>query len=433
MNETLLSYDPGFDLFVDAPAPAAERVPLEAAADLLAHAGGPGLHGWLRGLLRHAAQGGLRPDVAAALASLLARAARSLLPTAAVDVHTPAAHASRVFGVELEGLSPEDQEFETARRFVAFALDAARHAADPALAGPGPALADHAFMRAARRRAPGWAPGAGAASPFSARPGPADAALSVPSSPGVPTMHDIDRTQLETETGFPAFEAEGPGWPGEQETYGETPGEAYGETYGETFGETYGETFNETYGEAYGPGAGEMQEMALANELLGVGSEAELDQFLGGLLGSLGSLVKSPLGQAVTGVLKGVVKKALPLAGPIVGGMFGGPLGAQIGSGVASAAGNLLGLEAEFEDGAPPEVAGARRFVRLANETVRQAMAAPPEIDPRRAAQAAAIAAARQFAPALLGDLASAWTPPREHRHRGHWVRHGDRITLYGV
>ena len=415
MNETLLAYDPGFDLFVDAPAP--DHAPLEAAVDLLAHAGGPGLHGWLHALLRRATRGGLRPDVASALATLLARAARSvLLPTAAGE-STPAAQASRVFGMELEGLSAEDQEFETARRFVAFALDAARHAADPALPGPAPALAHHAFMRATRRQAPGWAPGAGVAWPPSARPGPTDAAPFFPSSPGVPTMHDIDRTQLEAEAGLSAFEAEGSGWPGEQETYGETYGRAYGETYGET----------------YGPGAGEMREMALANELLGVGSEAELDQFLGGLLNGLGALVHSPLGQAVTGVLKGVAKKALPLAGPVLGGVVGGPLGAQIGSGLASAAGSLLGLEAEFADGAPPEVDGARRFVRLAGETVRHAMAAPPGADPRQAAQAAAIAAARQFAPALLGDSAAGSTPPAEPRHRGHWARHGDRITLYGV
>jgi len=65
--------------------------------------------------------------------------------------------ASRLLGVELEGLSPEDQEFEVARRFVRLAASAAE-AASRAPRGRAPtAVAGTALRHAARRHAPGLA------------------------------------------------------------------------------------------------------------------------------------------------------------------------------------------------------------------------------------------------------------------------------------
>src|SRR5262245_15167344 len=131
-------------------------------------------------------------------------------------------------------------------------------------------------------------------------------------------MHDIDRTQVEFTPEFGGYETE-------NFEYSEWSGE--------------------------GGGLSEADEMQLASELLGVSSEAELDQFLGSLIkkasSAIGSVVRSPIGQAVGGVLKSAAKKALPLAGGALGGYIGGPLGAKIGSGLASAAGSALGLEAE--------------------------------------------------------------------------------------
>ncbi|WP_228893092.1 hypothetical protein [Pseudoduganella aquatica] len=187
-------------------------------------------------------------------------------------------------------------------------------------------------------------------------------------------MHDIDRTTLE-------FGQE-MGYEGEQYEFGQ--------------GEWSGE----------GGLLSEADEMELANELLSVTNEAELEQFLGNFLKKAasvaGSVIKSPIGQAVGGVLKGVAKKALPLAGGAIGGYFGGPLGAKIGSGLASAAGGALGLEAEGEMmGEDREFEGAKTFVRLAADTVNRAAQARGG-DPRAVAQAAATAAARQHAPGLL-------------------------------
>lgn len=63
--------------------------------------------------------------------------------------------ASRFFEIELEGMSPEDQEFEIARRFVRFSGAATRHAMRNA-ARMNPARAARVgFKQAARRHAPG--------------------------------------------------------------------------------------------------------------------------------------------------------------------------------------------------------------------------------------------------------------------------------------
>ena len=225
-------------------------------------------------------------------------------------------------------------------------------------------------------------------------------------------MHDIDRTQMEYSPELPGFEAE-------QFEYG-----AFGET--EWSGETFGES-----------ALSEADEVELASELLQVTNEAELDQFLGSLIRKVGSVagrvIRSPIGQAVGGVLKGVAKKALPLAGGAIGGFFGGPLGAKIGSGLASAAGGALGLEAEMEQ-EDREFEGARQFVRVAANTVSKAAAAPQGADPRAVAQAAAAAAARKFAPALLGPGAGSVASAALGRGQtGRWLRRGTKIVLYGV
>jgi hypothetical protein len=228
-------------------------------------------------------------------------------------------------------------------------------------------------------------------------------------------MHDVDRTQMEYNAEQSSFEAE-------QNEFGqqEWSGEAYGELYGETV-------------------LTEVDETELASELLEVTNEAELDRFLGNLLSraarAVGSAVRSPIGQAVGGVLKGVAKKALPLAGGALGAYFGGPLGAKIGSGLASAAGSALGLEAEALEQEDREFEGARQFVRLAADTVKQAATAPATADPRTVAQNAAIAAARQFAPGLLGRAVSGGAPPavRGGGQTGRWMRRGNKIVLFGA
>lgn len=370
---------------------------LELAAQLLEARTAPALAASLNHLIaRTSRQLGTPVDPAAARAlqgALLQSAARVLPCAGCPRGNQPLAAATRAAGLELEGLSPEDKEFELARNFVRLSADAVRHlvTAPARLSAPFPPFAPsprqaarNAFALAARHHAPGL--------------------LSSPHRNQEPTMHDIDRTQMEYEN--EQFES------GENEWSTESGG-----------------AFSEA------------EEMELAGELLSVANEGELDRFLGDLVSratkAVGSFARSSVGQAVGGVLKGVAKKALPMAGTAIGTYFGGPLGARIGSGLANAASNALGLEAEMA-GEDREFEGAKQFVRLAAQTAAQAASAPPNADPRAVAQQAAVAAAKQHAPGLLtGGAAAAATPPTAARPgaatSGRWVRRGHRIVIFGA
>lgn len=160
-NRMLLGYAPDFDVFDHAADPKPIRPESEAsvlhrdhteeATSLLAVVSGPALPALLAQLVRHTAhQAGraIAPAVQGELVRLLGRAARMVLP----DRAAPAGH---LLGVELEGLSPEDQEFEAARRFVQWAEAAARHAALASPHWPPAMTAALAAANAARRFAPG--------------------------------------------------------------------------------------------------------------------------------------------------------------------------------------------------------------------------------------------------------------------------------------
>ncbi|WP_374583313.1 hypothetical protein [Pseudoduganella sp.] len=308
------------------------------------------------------------------LAQWMRRAAPALgdvLAPLASEVLSAGPAAARMLGLELEGLSAEDREFETARQFMRFAGLASRRARQAARGDPRQ-VRRAALALAARSIAPGLMP---ALTSIMERTSALPSAVS-PEREHI--MHDIDRTTLE-------FGNEASNYEGEYE-------------FGEA--EWGGETGQQGM-------LTEAEEMELASELLSVTNEAELDQFLGSFLKKAanfaGNVIRSPVGQAIGGALKGVAKKAIPLAGGAIGGYFGGPLGAKIGSGLASAAGSALGLEAEGEfQSEDREFEGARTFVKMAADTVSRA-AQTRGGDPRQVAMQAATAAARQFAPGLLG------------------------------
>jgi hypothetical protein len=102
------------------------------------------------------------PDTAHALLAFLRRTAERTVPTltialgdepraaAAIPV---AQSAARVYGLEAEGMSAEDRDFEIARQFVRFARATLAHAA--ATSAPAPARAADAVARAGREFAPG--------------------------------------------------------------------------------------------------------------------------------------------------------------------------------------------------------------------------------------------------------------------------------------
>jgi hypothetical protein len=175
----------------------------------------------------------------------------------------------------------------------------------------------------------------------------------------------------------------------------------------------------------------EAEVMELAGQLTEVTTEAELDRFLGDLISkagrALGKVVRSPIGQAVGGWLKGAAKSALPLAGGALGGLVGGPLGAKIGSGLASAAGSALGLEAEMSQ-EDREFEGAKNFVKMAADTVKSAVSAPPGVNPVAAAKAAVETAVQKHAPGLSGGGVAG--PSGKSGRTGRWVRHGRNVII---
>jgi hypothetical protein len=143
---------------------------MELASALLEVAGEEELDRFLRDLIRRAGRTvgrAVRSPIGQQLGGLLRGAARKALPALGTAVGTairgPAGGAAggraataigQMFGLELEGLSPEDQEYEVARRFVRFAGSAANAARTPASAPPATA-AMKATAAAARRHAPG--------------------------------------------------------------------------------------------------------------------------------------------------------------------------------------------------------------------------------------------------------------------------------------
>jgi hypothetical protein len=220
--------------------------------------------------------------------------------------------------------------------------------------------------------------------------------------------HDIDRTQV----GF-----------------GPEPGGFAGRSGGTVFAEDEQET--------------------LANGLMDVNSEEELEYFLGdvisGATDAVGKFVSSPTGQAVIGGLKDVAKTALPLVGQWAGSRFG-PAGSQIGQALGTGVAGLL-----HEMAAPEELEweAANGFVKLAAEAAKNAAEAPPGADPHAVAKKAIIEAAKIHAPGLVGPLASGALGVgeaachcggahyhyhhRHHHHSGYWYRHGKKIVLVGV
>lgn len=116
----------------------------------------------------------VKSPVGRALGGILKGAAKKALPVVGGALGTAiggpaggaiggklASTAGRIFGLEFEGLSPEDQEFEVARRFVRFAGTAAKNAALASPSTPPQTAAKAATVAAAQQHAPGLLRAAG--------------------------------------------------------------------------------------------------------------------------------------------------------------------------------------------------------------------------------------------------------------------------------
>lgn len=247
-------------------------------------------------------------------------------------------------------------------------------------------------------------------------------------------MHDIDRTTFET--GYGEYESE------EFENDYES-GEFENDYEFENDHEFEDEYEDESQSGMYGESPfSEAEEMELALELLNVSNEQELDQFIGKLFSkagkALGMFVNSPVGKQLGGIIKGAAKSALPMLGGALGNFLLPGVGGAMGGKLGAAAGSMLGLELEGLSQEDQEFEVARQLVRFGGATVSNAADTEPTTPPQQAAQTAAVAAARQYAPGLLKPNANdaggrARCGCNRKRRSGHWIRKGNKITIFGV
>lgn len=146
---------------------------LELASELLEVSNDSELNHFLGGLIGKASKAlgsAIKSPLGQALGGILKSAARKALPMVGSAIGGQlggsdgarlggqlAAGAGRVFGLETEGLSHEDEAFEVAKQYVRFAGAAVKNAT-AAPAGDPQAVARAAAAQAAQRLAPGLAP-----------------------------------------------------------------------------------------------------------------------------------------------------------------------------------------------------------------------------------------------------------------------------------
>jgi hypothetical protein len=185
----------------------------------------------------------------------------------------------------------------------------------------------------------------------------------------------------------------------------------------------------------------EAEEVELAMELLGVSSEAEMEQFLGKLfrgigrgLKKVGSFVGRKVLPALGGALKGLAKKALPFVGGALGSLIPIPgVGTALGSALGSAVSKALELEFGELESEEAEFEVARRFVRMAASAAQQASGASPGANPESVVRDALLAAARAHLPSfaaneaeLVAEGEAEWETEGEGEGEGEWETEGE-------
>jgi len=186
-------------------------------------------------------------------------------PAGAAIGGTIASKAGQLFGLELEGLSPEDSEFEVGKQFVRFATATVRNAIEASPGGCPGHLAHDAALEAARVHAPGLMDIGKRGFDL------VNSAHRNCNCKGDLPVHNLDRTSVD--------------WsPNSLE-----------------------------------PGLNEENRMDLAAQLMEVGSEEEFENFLSHLIArgteALGKFLNPSTSQALGGMLKDAAAQFLPLAG----------------------------------------------------------------------------------------------------------------------
>jgi len=306
-----------------------------------------------------------------------------------------AGSVGHAFGLELEGLSPEDSEFEVTKQFIKFAGATVKnaHEADPDM---DPAtIAHEAAVEAARIYAPGLMNLSETSNPFS-----------------IHTDHGHNRRWLSN-------------------------GDKGGVTMPNSNGMQLGSSAPSFGGSRPRNRSviSEEEQMDIAADLMELEEEEEFENFLSDLVSrgaqAVGKFIDSPTGQALGGALKDAAKQLLPVAGQAVGQYLAGPAGGQIGGALGTAAASQLEAEAEEQ-----EWEAANVFVRVAVDAVNNAANAPAGAHPQAVAQNAVAEAVTRHAPHLAHVFSRQgrhWRSARHRRDSWQWVQRGPEISLYGV
>ncbi|MFN0180339.1 MAG: hypothetical protein ACKVZ0_16185 [Gemmatimonadales bacterium] len=202
-------------------------------------------------------------------------------------------------------------------------------------------------------------------------------------------------------------------------------------------------------------GIGHRETEALAFELMGLGSGAEMDEFLGRIFRGVGKrlrrVAKKALPHAVS-FLKGpgamLLAKALPLVGTAAGSLVPG-----LGNVVGAAAGRMVGQclqgddnggdtgaqldsmmgEMGYNDLEEAKMDVATRVVRTIADAAGQAATDPnATTNPAVVARTALSGAMDRHLPGAIRQ-ALARTGPQRGAKTGRWIRKGNRIILLGV
>ena len=172
----------------------------------------------------------------------------------------------------------------------------------------------------------------------------------------------------------------------------------------------------------------DIEEMAVAAELLGSADEAALDKVLAVTIADAarqsGGALPTTTGRALREIVKRVLRRVLPTVGRTPGLLSG-----RGGHVLPLRAGRILGIELEGLSPEDMELAAARRGVRFARSAARRASRAPRRLPPRYVARRAALGAARRWAPGFLPPEAS---PPldQDPDPQGTWVRRGNNVFV---
>ncbi len=234
-------------------------------------------------------------------------------------------------------------------------------------------------------------------------------------------MHDIDQVLLEE----PSITPGSGGFEAEDTDVGEFDGyELEDEEFGQDFGQEIDQEIDQGFEEAETvTGAlGEDAEVELASQFLEIGSEHELEQFLGDLLttatAAAGSFARSREGRQIGGILKRAAGRVLPVLGRAAGRVAGGAIagltggsatryrraGARMGGALGDLARRGFGLELEGLSAEDQEFEVARNFVRFGHAAIRDSVRRSGTAPAGQVAQRAAVAAARRFAPGLVTE-----------------------------